>query len=44
MTEERPYLQIPLPSPEDYRAYEEWLKKKEIEEPEEDDRVVILEL
>ena len=41
--EDRPYLQIPLPTPEDYRAYEEWLKKKE-KEPEEDDHIIILEV
>ena len=41
--EDRPYLQIPLPTPEDYRAYEEWLKKKE-EESEEDDHIIILEV
>ena len=44
MTEDRPYLQIPIPNQEDYRAYKEWLKQKQQEEPEEDEHVIILEL
>tara|TARA_R100000008_G_C3492685_1_gene119538 strand:+ start:192 stop:338 length:147 start_codon:yes stop_codon:yes gene_type:complete len=31
---ERPSIQIPLPSEEDYRLYEEWIRKKEQEEKE----------
>ena len=46
MTEERPYLQIPLTSPEDWRLYEEWLKKQAEEEEVETqkDRVIIIDL
>ena len=45
MNEERPYLQIPLPKPseQDYRLYEEWLKRRKQEENEMgDDRSVII--
>tara|TARA_B100001123_G_C14667879_1_gene772286 strand:- start:325 stop:462 length:138 start_codon:yes stop_codon:yes gene_type:complete len=44
MNEERPYLQIPLPSPEDERRlYEEWLKQQE-EEKLKDREVIIIEM
>ena len=39
MSNERPYLQIPLSTHEDFVAYEEWLKKqKEASEEEESDK------
>ncbi len=46
MNEEQPYLQIPLPSEEEARLYEEWRKKQEQEEAskEESPRVIIIEL
>ena len=44
MNEERPYLQIPLPSPEDERRlYEEWLDQQE-EEKLKDREVIIIEM
>ena len=44
MNEERPYLQIPLPSPEDERRlYEEWLEQQE-EEKLKDREVIIIEM
>ena len=44
MSDDRPFLQIPLASDEDFRLYEEWLKKKKQKEDEEneDERVVII--
>ena len=44
MNEDRPFLHIPLPSEEDRRLYEEWLKEKKQKEDEEneDERVVII--
>ena len=46
MNEERPYLQIPVPTEEEARLYEEWLKKQQQEEAlkEESPRVIIIEL
>ena len=48
MSEERPYLQIPLPSPSDQALYEEWLdRQKDKAEKEgslENERVVVIEL
>tara|TARA_A100001391_G_scaffold156012_1_gene113862 strand:+ start:900 stop:1043 length:144 start_codon:yes stop_codon:yes gene_type:complete len=32
MSEDRPYLQIPLPSDEDFIRFKEWQKKKQQEE------------
>ena len=34
MNEKRPYLEIPLPSNEDFVRFEEWQKKKQKEEEE----------
>lgn len=42
MKQERPYLEIPKPSEEDYRLYEEWTKKKQQEEKDKSDRKVII--
>ena len=45
MNEDRPFVQIPIPSPEDIAAYKEWLEKhKQEENQEEKERVVILQL
>jgi hypothetical protein len=41
MTEQQPYLEIPKPSEEDYRLYEEWKKKKK-EKEEDDNRGIII--
>ena len=42
MSEDRPYLEIPKPSAEDYRLYEEWFQKKEKEKKDKDDRKVVI--
>ena len=43
MTEDRPFLQVPSPSPEDTRRlYEEWQKKKLEEEAAEENEAVII--
>jgi len=46
MNEERPFLQLPLPSAEEeQRMYEEWLKRNELNEDDsEEERVVVIEL
>ena len=44
MNEERPFLQLPVPSQDDMKLYEEWLKRKEEAEEAEEERVVIIEL
>ena len=45
MNDDRPFLQIPLVSDEDYRLYEEWLKKKKQKEDEEnEDHIVIIDI
>tara|TARA_B100000287_G_scaffold68859_1_gene60495 strand:- start:378 stop:518 length:141 start_codon:yes stop_codon:yes gene_type:complete len=46
MSEERPFLQLPLPSPEEeQRMHEEWLKRNELNEDDsEEERVVVIEL
>tara|TARA_B100000287_G_C20150055_1_gene589788 strand:+ start:360 stop:497 length:138 start_codon:yes stop_codon:yes gene_type:complete len=42
VTEQRPYLEIPKPSEQDYRLYEEWAKKKKEEEEDKEERKVII--
>ena len=44
MNDDRPFLQIPLASDEDFRLYEVWLKKMKQKEDEEaeDEKVVII--
>ena len=43
MTYERPYLQVPKPSEEDRRMFEEWVKQqKESEENDDKDRGVVV--
>ena len=46
MSEDRPYLQVPVPPEQDYQLYEEWLKrqKKELEEIDEDSGVIIIDI
>ena len=46
MSEDRPYLQIPAPSAEDYEAYEEWIRQQEQkkQELEEQERVIVIDL
>ena len=47
MQEERPFLTIPLPSPEDQQRYEEWVELQEKKKPEsidEETHVVILDI
>jgi len=47
VSDERPYLELPLPSEEDRRLFEEWLRNKDDNEkdaPQEDERVIILDL
>ena len=43
---EQPFLQLPLPSHDDIRLYEEWLKKKQQEEEqsEKDEHVIIIDM
>ena len=44
MNEDRPFLHIPLPSEEDRRLFEEWVRReqKKEEDKNEDERVVII--
>ena len=43
MDEERPFLQIPLPSPyEERKLFEEWIENKEKKEKENEDNLVIV--
>ena len=42
MKEERPFLQLPLPTQDDQRLFEEWLKKKQQEEEKEDDSHIVV--
>jgi len=45
MNEDRPYLQLPLPSYDDRRLFEEWQKQKEEEAKDnKKDRVVVIEV
>lgn len=45
MTDQRPFLQIPLPSLEEERKmYEQWLKQQTEEENLEDNEVIIIEM
>ena len=41
MSEERPYLQIPVPS-EQERLFHEWAEKNQEEEQEEEERVIVI--
>tara|TARA_Y100000296_G_scaffold49638_1_gene56890 strand:- start:309 stop:455 length:147 start_codon:yes stop_codon:yes gene_type:complete len=46
MTDNRPYLEIPVPSEEDHRLFEEWLRRhgeeKDNEKSDEDREVVVI--
>jgi hypothetical protein len=45
MSEERPYLQIPLPSEEQRRLFDEWVRKRmEEQEEKEEDRVIVIDI
>ena len=44
MNEDRPYLQIPPPSPEDYRLYEEWVEEQKKQQDLEEERVIVIDL
>jgi hypothetical protein len=46
MTDERPYLQVPMPSPKDWYVYREWVRREEekAQENDEDERVVIIQV
>ena len=46
MTDERPYLQVPMPTPKDWYAYREWVRREEekAQERDEDERVVIIQV
>lgn len=46
MSEEQPFLQLPLPGHDDFRLHEEWLKKKEQEEQqsEKDEHVIVIDM
>tara|TARA_R110002074_G_scaffold349552_3_gene520106 strand:- start:227 stop:364 length:138 start_codon:yes stop_codon:yes gene_type:complete len=45
MSEERPFLQLPIPSEEDQRLYEEWLERNKLNEDDsEKERVIVIEL
>jgi len=44
---DRPFLQIPIPSEEEHRLYEEWMERKRKDEKEKDDseeRVIIIDV
>jgi len=46
--EERPYVQIPLPSPDERRMFEEWVKSREqkhdSEQKKEQPRVIVVDI
>lgn len=48
MSEERPYMQIPLPTPDERRMFEEWVKSREqkhdSKEKKEDPRVIVVDI
>jgi len=44
MSDERPFIQLPVPSEDEQRLYEEWVKRQKDEEDSEEERVVIIEL
>jgi len=46
MSEDRPFIQIPAPSEEDFRLYEEWLErnKKNEDQADKEEKVIIIEL
>ena len=44
MREERPFLQIPLPSEEEHRLFEEWVRRKKKDEEDEGEHIVIIDI
>ncbi len=45
MSEERPYLQIPLPSEEQRCLFDAWVRKRmEEQEEKEEDRVIVIDI
>jgi|TARA_R110000824_G_scaffold111404_3_gene259817 hypothetical protein len=44
VSEERPFLQIPLPSEEEHRLFEEWAKRKKKEAEDEDEHIIIIDI
>jgi hypothetical protein len=48
MSEERPFLQVPMPTPRDWHAYREWVRreqeKAEEKENADDERVVVIQV
>ena len=48
MSEERPFLQVPMPTPKDWHAYREWVRREEEkakeEESSDNDRVVVIQV
>ena len=46
MSEERPYLQIPLPSEEEHRLFEEWARRenKDDDNQDENEHIVIIDM
>jgi hypothetical protein len=47
VSEERPYLQVPVPNADEREAYEEWIKKQKEREEKEDqdnDHIVVIDI
>ena len=46
MSEERPYLQIPLPSEEEHRLFEEWVRRenKDDDNQDENEHIIIIDM
>ncbi len=48
MSEERPFLQVPMPTPKDWYAYREWVRREEEKAKEKEnndnDRVVVIQV
>jgi len=45
VNEDRPFLQIPLPSEEDHRLFEEWARRKQKEEEDKkNEHIVIIDI
>ena len=42
MNDDRPFLQVPLEREEEFRAYEEWLKKQKEHEKKDDEETVVI--
>jgi hypothetical protein len=46
MSEERPYLRVPMPSPNDWHSYREWVKREneKADNDKDEERVVVIDL